>query len=302
MSVATELQSRTTPEPAALLQLIKPVTWFPPMWAYLCGAVSSGVSPSSQWLMLLLGVLLAGPIVCGMSQAANDWCDRHVDAINEPERPIPSGRVPGRWGLWIALLMSGLSLFVGWLLGPWGFAATAVGVLAAWAYSAEPFRLKRSGVFGPGLVGLSYESLPWFTGAAVLSAAMPDWRVILIALLYGLGAHGIMTLNDFKALEGDRQTGVKSLPVALGSERAAWIACWTMAVPQGGVIALLLLWGRPLHAVAIFTLLLGQVAAMRVMLRDPRAKAPWYNGTGVLMYVSGMMIAAFALRGLGGTG
>jgi len=35
-----------------------------------------------------------------------------------------------------------------------------------------------------------------------------------------------------------------------------------------------------------------------VMFKDPRAKAPWYNGTGVLLYVSGMMIAAFALRGV----
>ena len=76
--------------------------------------------------------------------------------------------------MWIALAMSVLSLVMGWFLGPWGFAATVVGVLAAWAYSAEPVRLKRSGWWGPGLVGLSYESLPWFTGAAVLSAAPGD--------------------------------------------------------------------------------------------------------------------------------
>ena len=67
--------------------------------------------------------------------------------------------------------MSVLSLVLGWLLGPWGFAATVVGVLAAWAYSAEPVRLKRSGWWGPGLVGLCYEGLPWFTGASVLLQA-----------------------------------------------------------------------------------------------------------------------------------
>ena len=100
MSVTGILHPRQYPDPAAALQLIKPITWFPPMWAFACGAVSSGVSPDGEWGRLALGVLLAGPIVCGMSQAANDWCDRHVDAINEPDRPIPSGRVPGRWGLW----------------------------------------------------------------------------------------------------------------------------------------------------------------------------------------------------------
>ncbi|WP_299374101.1 chlorophyll synthase ChlG [uncultured Tateyamaria sp.] len=298
MDVSQTLPARRFPEPAAALRLIKPITWFPPMWAYVCGLIASGAAVAGQWHLVLLGILLAGPIVCGMSQAANDWCDRHVDAINEPDRPIPSGRIPGRWGLWIALAMSALSLFVGWQLGPWGFAATVVGVAAAWAYSAEPVRLKRSGWWGPGLVGLSYETLPWVTGAAVLSAGAPRWEVLVVALLYGLGAHGIMTLNDFKALEGDRQMGVNSLPVTLGPRRAAQVACVVMAVPQAVVIALLTLWDRPAHAAGVALVLVLQFWAMTIMFRDPRAKAPWYNGTGVLLYVSGMMIAAFALRGL----
>ncbi|MBS0123620.1 chlorophyll synthase ChlG [Thetidibacter halocola] len=298
MTVSISLHQRTTPEPAAMLRLIKPVTWFPPMWAYLCGMVSSGTSFAEHWGLAVLGVILAGPIVCGMSQAANDWCDRHVDAINEPDRPIPSGRIPGRWGLWIALAMSVLSLIVGSFLGLWGFVATCVGVLAAWAYSAEPVRLKRSGWWGPGLVGLSYESLPWFTGAAVLAQSLPRPEIIGVALLYGIGAHGIMTLNDFKALEGDRQMGVNSLPVTLGPELAARIACVVMLVPQALVVMALASWDRPMHAAAVLALGIGQVWAMSVLLRDPKGKAPWYNATGVLMYISGMMIAAFALRGL----
>ena len=299
MSVSETIHTRRFPEPAAALRLIKPITWFPPMWAYLCGVVSSGVSPSGQWGLVVLGVVLAGPVVCGMSQAANDWCDRHVDAINEPDRPIPSGRIPGRWGLWIALAMSLLSLLIGWQLGPWGFGATVIGVLAAWAYSMEPVRMKRSGWWGPGLVGLSYETLPWFTGAAVLSAGAPSLQIVIVAILYGVGAHGIMTLNDFKALEGDRQTGVNSLPVTLGPETAAKVACAVMALPQAAVVGLLTSWGKPLHAMAIAALLVLQFWAMRIMLRDPKAKAPWYNGTGVLLYISGMMFAAVALRGLG---
>ena len=272
------------------------------MWAYLCGAVSSGVAPSGHWGTVILGVILAGPIVCGMSQAANDWCDRHVDAINEPDRPIPSGRIPGRWGLWIALAMTALSLLVGWQLGPFGFGATVVAVISAWIYSAEPIRLKRSGWWGPGVCGLSYETLPWLTGAAVLAGGAPSGEVVIIALLFGIGAHGIMTLNDFKALEGDRQMGLNSLPVTLGPERAARLACWVMAVPQVVVIGLLTMWDKPWHALAVTGLLLAQGAAMRVLLRDPKGKAPWYNGTGILFYISGMMVSAYALRSLGGIG
>lgn len=298
MSSLDTLPLRTWPEPRALLRLIKPVTWFPPVWAFLCGAVSSGVSLTENLWIVVLGMVLAGPVVCGMSQAANDWCDRHVDAVNEPDRPIPSGRVPGRWGLWIALAMSALSLLVGAALGPWGLWATIVAVIAAWAYSAEPVRLKRSGWWGPGLVALSYEGLPWFTGASVLLAAAPGFQTIIIAALYAFGAHGIMTLNDFKALEGDRLHGVRSLPVVLGPEVAAHIACTVMGVAQALVVALLAIWGKPLHGLAVLALLVAQFAAMRVLMRDPKGKAPWYNGTGIVLYVSGMMISAFALRGL----
>jgi len=301
MTVVSDLHAaRRYPRPRAVLTLFKPITWFPPVWAYLCGAVAAGVPLSSAPWLVVAGMVLAGPVVCGMSQAANDWCDRHVDAINEPHRPIPSGEVPGRWGLWIALAMSGVALALGSLLGPWGFGATVFGVLAAWAYSAEPVRLKRSGIWGPGLVGLCYEGLPWFTGAAVLSAGAPALPVVILALLYALGAHGIMTLNDFKALEGDRQTGVNSLPVTLGPERAARVACWVMALPQVAVVALLAQWDRPWHAAIVAALLLVQLWAMRVLLEDPKGRAPWYNGTGVLLYVSGMMVSAVAVRSLGG--
>ena len=298
MTVSPSIQSRSLPAPGALLTLIKPITWFPPMWAFACGAVSSGVTLSDHGGRLVLGVVLAGPVVCGMSQAANDWCDRHVDAINEPDRPIPSGRVPGRWGLWVALAMTVLSLAVGAALGPWGLIATVAAVLAAWAYSAEPVRLKRSGWWGPGLVGLSYETLPWLTGAAVLAAAAPSSEVAAVALLYGLGAHGIMTVNDFKALEGDRATGVASLPARLGPARAARLTCLTMIAAQLGVVLLVAAWGRPWHALAVTVLLLAQMRAMRTFLRDPEGRAPWFNGAGVSLYALGMMVAALGLRGL----
>jgi len=300
MGASQDLTVARAPQPAVVLELMKPITWFPPMWAYMCGVVSSGAPILDNWDRVALGILLAGPLVCGMSQAANDWCDRHVDAINEPNRPIPSGRMPGRWGLWIALALSVLALAVGALLGPWGFGATVVAVACAWAYSAEPVRLKRSGWWGPGVVGLCYEGLPWFTGAAVMLAAGPSWQITLVAALYALGAHGIMTLNDFKALEGDRATGVRSLPVTLGPERAARLAAWVMAVPQVAVIGLLLAWDLRLYAAVVGLALALQVLAMRRLLRDPKQYAPWYNGTGVMLYVLGMLTTAFALGSAGG--
>jgi chlorophyll/bacteriochlorophyll a synthase len=281
-----------------VIELLKPVTWFPPMWAFMCGVVSSGVSISDRWPFMVAGMLLAGPLVCGTSQAVNDWYDRHVDAINEPGRPIPSGRIAGQWGLWIAIIGSVISLIVAATIGQWVFAATILGVILAWAYSAPPARLKMSGWWGPLAVAFSYEGLTWFTGAAVMAGGLPRSEILLLVLLYSLGAHGIMTLNDFKAVEGDRQMGIKSLPVTLGVDGASKLACATMAIPQMIVIALLLNWGLMWHAFAIIALLIGQGFAMLRMVGDPEKYAPWYNATGVAMYVSGMLISAFGVGGL----
>ncbi|MEY3105169.1 MAG: chlorophyll synthase ChlG, partial [Pseudomonadota bacterium] len=210
----------------AAFELLKPITWFAPMWAFACGAVSSGASPDGRWFIIIAGIILAGPLVCATSQAVNDWFDRHVDAINEPQRPIPSGRLPGRTGLYIAIAWTLLSLAIAPLLGPWGFAAAAIGLLLAWAYSAPPLRLKRNGWWGNTAVAICYEGLPWITGATVLAAgALPDSRSLALALLYSFGAHGIMTLNDFKSVEGDKRMGVASLPVQLGVDEAARFAC-----------------------------------------------------------------------------
>ncbi len=296
--VPLDAASPARPTLGAAIELLKPITWFPPMWAYGCGVVSAGAPILDNLAVALAGVLLAGPLVCGTSQAVNDWFDRHVDAINEPHRPIPSGRMPGRSGLHLAIGWSALSALVAWALGPWVFAAALLGLALAWAYSAPPFRLKRNGWWGNAAVGLCYEGLPWFTAAAALLGALPDGRTLALALLYSLGAHGIMTINDFKSIEGDKQMGVRSLPVQLGAANAARLACVVMAAPQLVVIALLALWGAPIHAAIIAASLAAQLVCMARWLGQPRALAPWYNATGVTLYVLGMLASAFAVRGL----
>ncbi len=290
---------REYPAPRAVLELLKPVTWFPPMWAFACGAVSSGVPLSGRWSHVALGLVITGPLVCASSQAANDWYDRHVDAINEPHRPIPSGRMPGTWGFKVAVLWTALSLVAAIPLGSVGVLAVGIALAFAWAYSAPPLRLKQNGWIGNAAVGLTYEGLAWITGAIVLlGGAIPNTNILLLALLYSIGAHGIMTLNDFKAVEGDRQMGIKSLPAALGVQRAAWVACIVMLVPQFVVMALLAAWDAPIHAAAIGALVLVQALMMRGFLAAPRERALFLSGAGVPFYVAGMMIAAFALRGV----
>lgn len=299
MEGSTTATSRiSAPAPRDVLELLKPLTWFAPIWAFMCGVVSSGEPLAPRWPFLLAGVLLTGPLVCGTSQAVNDWFDRHVDAINQPDRPIPSGRIAGAWGLWIALAGTAASLAVAAATGPWVLGATCLGLALAWAYSAPPLRLKVSGIWGPGAVALSYEGLTWFTGASVMAGALPPYPVLVVLALYAAGAFGIMTLNDFKAVEGDRATGVRSLPAVLGVDAAARIACVTMAVPQMFVVLALVKWDHRAAAGVVAALVAGQFLLMRRLLRDPLANTPWYNATGTSLYVLGMLAAALGLGGV----
>ncbi len=295
LGLTLDAPTQRFPAPSAVLQLLKPVTWFAPMWAFMCGVVSSGVPLQSHWLVAVTGIVLAGPALCATSQTVNDWFDRHVDAINEPNRPIPSGRIPGRWGLWIAIVWTVLSVLLAATLGRWVIGAALVGLALAWAYSAPPIRLKQGGWWGPISAALCYEGFAWFTGAAAMTNSLPDGRIITFAALYSFGAVGIMTLNDFKAVEGDRQMNILSVPVDLGVENAAWLSCILMAAPQVVVVALLLAWGQPFHAAAVAVSLIAQCVLMARLLSDPKKFAPWYNATGTSLYVLGMLVSGFAI-------
>jgi chlorophyll synthase len=155
-----------------------------------------------------------------------------------------------------------------------------------------------NGWWGNSAVGLCYEGLPWFTGAAALAHKLPDARITSLALLYSAGAFGIMVLNDFKAIEGDQALGIRTLPVQLGVRRAAILACIVMIVPQLAVIALLVANSRRFEATVVGLLVLAQLCAMPMFVREPRRRAPLYNATGTSFYVAGMLASAFAMRAL----
>lgn len=287
------------PDPKAILTLLKPITWFPPMWAFTCGSITGSEKIADNLPIFVIGLALTGPLVCASSQAVNDWFDRHVDAINEPFRPIPSGRIPGRWGLYIAIFWSLISLWVGSYLGLIGFLATFLALVLAWFYSMPPVRFKNNGWLGNLACGVSYEGLAWVTGATLISGGfLPSKPSLILAGLYSASAHGIMTLNDFKAIEGDRIMGVRSLPVQLGIKKAAQVSAAFMLIPQVVVVVLLMLWGKNIYATVISLLIFAQIVLLRDFLKRPVEKALFYSGFGVPILVAGMMVAAFAVKGL----
>lgn len=283
---------------ARSIMLMKPVTWFPPVFAFLCGTIASGATQFDAITVakIAFGALMAGPILCGLSQVINEYCDREVDAINEPQRPIPSGLVTMRHVFWTIAVLTVLSLAMASVFGLPVVYITLLGIFFAIAYSAEPLRAKKLGWIGNTLVAISYEGLPWIAGH--LAFAQLTGSSLLLAALYSLGAHGIMTINDFKSIEGDRQLGIKSIPAQMGADWAAMSAVVTINVALLAATTYMFVSGHTYAAIIMVLLGLGQIPTQRKFLAmtDPRARAIFYNASGVMIFVWCMIVSAVGIR------
>lgn len=216
----------------AHLALADPTTWIAAVAVVICGAMAAGRGdPGFQfgdqgdlWTLLLVA-LMCGPGCTGFSQSINDYFDRDLDAINDPGRPIPAGRISlgaarMNWiGLGLATL--GLALILA-RESLWVPVIATLGLLLAAAYSVPPLRLKRSFWFGPPAVGIGYVCLCWLAGHMIFAPL--TWPSLGLALINSGIATGLLFLNDIKSVEGDRQHGLRSITVALGARRTLTVA------------------------------------------------------------------------------
>jgi heme o synthase len=196
------------------------------------GLIAAGSNPPVWRFLLLLTGMLGGQIAIG---ASNEWVDRHVDQLDKPDRPIPSGLVTANGALVFAAAGLLLMTLSGALLGWWELVVLTVGSGAGLVYN---FRLKRT----------PWSWLPYLVALPLLPTWV--WLVMdsfqpLLLWLYPLGAafvlaiHLSQTLPDINA---DSDRGEHGIAVVVGRQRAEgiiWIAATgsTLAVAAGGLIA-----------------------------------------------------------------
>jgi chlorophyll synthase len=285
------------------LQLMKPITWIPLIWGVVCGAASSG---NYRWtlenvLIAAACMLLSGPLLTGYTQTINDFYDREIDAINEPYRPIPSGAIsiPQVTTQIIVLLTAGIAVAYG--LDRWAghtfptITALAIGgSFLSYIYSAPPLKLKQNGWLGNYALGASYIALPWWAGHALFGDL--NWTIVVLTLLYSFSGLGIAVVNDFKSVEGDRQLGLKSLPVMFGVSTAAWICVLMIDIFQSIVVAYLIGIHQNLYAVLLILLIIPQITFQDMyFLRDPLENDVKYQASAQPFLVLGMLVTALAL-------
>ena len=285
------------------LQLMKPITWIPLIWGVVCGAASSG---EYTWtlenvLKAATCMLLAGPLMAGYTQTLNEYYDREIDAINEPYRPIPSGAIPLPQVITqiLVLLISGIA--VAFALDVWAvhdFPTITVlalfGSFVAYIYSAPPLKLKQNGWLSGYALGASYIALPWCTGHALFGEL--NWKIVVLTVVYSLAGLGIAIVNDFKSVEGDRQFGLKSLPVMFGVTTAAWICVVMIDVFQAAIGVYLISIHENLSAAILLLLIIPQITFQDMyFLRDPLKNDVKYQASAQPFLVLGMLVAGLAI-------
>ena len=255
------------------LQLMKPITWIPLLWGVICGAAASG---NYHWelsnvLASACCMFMSGPLLTGYTQTINDYFDREIDAINEPNRPIPSGAISlfqVKLQIWV-LLIAGLG--VAYLLDLWAqhtipsvLLLALGGSFVSYIYSAPPLKLKQNGWLGNYALGASYIALPWWAGQALFGHL--TWATALLTLAYSLSGLGIAVINDFKSIEGDKSLGLESLPVVFGLKNASRISAGMIDIFQLAMVIVLIAIGQHFASVILVLLIIPQITFQDIWL------------------------------------
>lgn len=171
------------------------------------------VPPAALALRLAL-LMLPAQFAIG---AANDLADLGADRAHKPHKPLVRGAVSRRWGVGLTLGAVAVSLGAASSFGLSVLGLAALGLGAGLAYD---LRLKRGAAsWVPWWVAFTALPLCAYAAAGHLSPVL--WWVVPLSALLALALHCANALPD---IEGDRRSGVRSLPASLGEARSRAVA------------------------------------------------------------------------------
>ena len=285
------------------IQWMKPITWIPLIWGVICGAAASG---NFEWtfsnvLASLACMLMSGPLLAGYTQTINDFFDKEIDAINEPNRPIPSGKISikdVKIQIWVLLIAGLIVAFLLDLYAKHSFPSVLLlalgGSFVSYIYSAPPLKLKQNGWLGNYALGASYIALPWWAGQALFGKLTIVTAILTLA--YSLSGLGIAVINDFKSVEGDSKLGLNSLPVVFGIKNASRISAGLIDIFQLAMVVVLVIIGQHLASVILVLLVIPQITFQDMwLLRDPLKFDVKYQASAQPFLITGMLVTALAI-------
>ena len=280
------------------LRLMRPVNCAMMGVAVIVGAALA--RPNSlgfSWSTLVYG-FVTGFTLTAASMAINDYYDREIDAVNEPNRPIPSGTVRPKGALVFVAILTAVGFVASYLTGASVRSLCLLTALAAWLVSVVYTSVgKRSGLPGNFLVGICV-AIPFIYGSIAIANTV-ELDVLFFVSMVFLSVTGREITKGIVDVQGDRARGVKTLAVRFGEKNAAVASAsfYFSAVlisPVPWYLGIVSFWFLPFVAVTDF----GLVASSIMLLKDHSRKNArmikrnvllWFI-IGLLAFVAGVLI------------
>jgi geranylgeranylglycerol-phosphate geranylgeranyltransferase len=270
---------------AGYARLIRPVNCLMMGVAVVVGAILANPTLwSSFWQNLVYG-FVTGFMLTAASMTINDYYDRHIDAINEPKRPIPSGLIKPRDALLFATILSMLGFASAYLTNILCLMTAVIAWIVFVAYTTVG---KKTGLLGNLLVSTCV-AIPFVYGMNML----PEIRlnVLFFASMAFLSNTGREITKGIVDVKGDAEANVKTVAVRYGERTAAVAAAlfYVAAIilsPIPWVLNVVSLWFVPFVLVTD----IGLVASSFMLLKDhSRENARMIKKIVILWFIIGLL-------------
>ena len=167
---------------------------------------------------IILG-FLTGFFLQAAADVINDYFDREIDAINNPDRPIPRGDITPREAILLFIIFTLIGLTSSLPLGLECFVFASLFWALSFTYNAK---LKATGLPGNIIVSMCVAA-PFLFGGLVSTKSFPS-ILLIFSLLAFLANTGREVNKGIVDIEGDKTKNIKTVAIAFGPKTAAWIA------------------------------------------------------------------------------
>ncbi len=170
---------------------------------------------------------LTGFCICAYSMVVNDVYDLEVDRVNQPSRPLPSGKITSRGAirLSVVLLLAGLA-FSTLTRNIWALVIAGTYAFLSWLYNV---RAKKVGIYG-NLIVASSLAIPFIYGGVIAGGGALGSLLLIMALTSFFAGVGREVVKAIADTAGDTKRGVRSLAIAQGTGKAATAGAFLFAL------------------------------------------------------------------------
>jgi len=196
----------------ALLQMTRPINCVMMGFAVIVGAslANKEIFSSQVFSSLFFGFVTAFTLT-GASMAINDYYDRSIDAINEPNRPIPKGVISPKQALLYASFLAVIGFAAAYLANVSSQVAERMVIaILSWIVSvAYATRGKQTGLLGNFLVSTCVAA-PFIYGSFVVGKGL-EMSIMFFAVMAFLSNTGREITKGIADVAGDKAENVKTL-------------------------------------------------------------------------------------------